>query len=240
MGNPAIVLDKVGVAFNTGRRAGSRSSFWPFGRAEKYWALKDVSLQVESGEIVGVVGLNGSGKTTLLRTIAGIYLPDEGSISVFEEVSTLLALGVGFKTNLSGLENIYLTGILMGYTKKQVQEYVDKIIEFAEIGDFIELPVRTYSTGMRAKLGFAISVYLNKGIMLIDEILSVGDARFRSKSKQKLLEIIQSRSSTVLIASHNTGFLAEISDSMIMLQSGRIIEAGEPEKVIEAYKAAAK
>jgi ABC-type polysaccharide/polyol phosphate transport system ATPase subunit len=203
---------------------------------DDFWALKHVSFTVERRETVGIIGRNGSGKSTLLRVIAGIYPPDEGTVSVDGEVSTLFTLGTGFNVELSGRDNIYLDGIMIGMTKNQIDGIIDDIIEFTELGDFIEMPVRTYSTGMRARLGFAIAINSDKDIVLIDEILSTGDAAFRQKADAEMSRIIGEK--TVLLVSHDMNNIERFADKVIWLDKGVLAAMGEPKGVIEQYLAA--
>ena len=204
----------------------------------EFWALRHVSFTVERGETVGIIGRNGSGKSTLLRVIAGVYPPDEGKVSVGGEVSTLFSLGTGFNVELSGRDNIYLDGVMMGLTKMQIDGIIDAIIEFAELGDFIDMPVRTYSSGMRARLGFAIAIHSDKDIVLIDEIMGAGDAAFRQKADVEMSRIIGKR--TVIIVSHEMRTIEKFASKVIWLDRGVIAAVGEPKGVIEQYLAASK
>ena len=213
----------------------SHNRQWPTG---EFWALKHVSFSVERGEIVGIIGRNGSGKSTLLRVIAGIYPPDEGKVSVDGEVSTLFSLGTGFNQELSGRDNNYLNGLIMGLTKNKIDEIIDAIIEFAELGDFIEMPVRTYSSGMRARLGFAVAMHSDRDIVLIDEIMSAGDAAFRQKADAEMGRIMGER--TVLLVSHAMSTIEKFASKVIWLDRGVIAAMGEPGEVIEQYLAASK
>jgi teichoic acid transport system ATP-binding protein len=204
----------------------------------EFWALRHVSFTVERGDTVGIIGRNGSGKSTLLRVIAGIYPPDEGNISIDGEVSTLFSLGTGFNQELSGRDNIYLDGIMMGLTKKQIDGIIGAIIGFAELGDFIDMPVRTYSSGMHSRLGFAIAMHSHKDIVLIDEIMSAGDAEFRQKADVEMRRIIGER--TVMIVSHDMNTIKRFANKVIWLDKGVLAAMGEPEEVIEQYLAASK
>jgi ABC-type polysaccharide/polyol phosphate transport system ATPase subunit len=199
----------------------------------EFWALRHVSFTVERGDTVGIIGRNGSGKSTLLRVIAGIYPPDEGNISIDGEVSTLFSLGTGFNQELSGRDNIYLDGIMMGLTKKQIDGIIGAIIGFAELGDFIDMPVRTYSSGMHSRLGFAIAMHSHKDIVLIDEIMSAGDAEFRQKADVEMRRIIGER--TVMIVSHDMNTIKRFASKVIWLDKGVLAAMGEPEEVIEQY-----
>jgi len=187
---------------------------------------------------VGVIGRNGSGKSTLLRVVAGIYPPDEGKVSVDGEVSTLFGLGTGFNNELSGRDNIYLNGVMTGLTKNKIDEIIDDMIEFAELGDFIEMPVRTYSTGMRSRLGFAIAMHIDKDIVLIDEIMGAGDAAFRQKADVEMNRIMGEK--TVLLVSHSMTTIEQFSNKVVWLNKGTMAAIGEPKEVIEQYLAASK
>lgn len=204
-------------------------------KRDEFVALKNISFNIEEGKIVGVVGKNGSGKSTLLKTIAGVFAPDKGTLKEYGNSVSLLAIGIGFQGNLSGYENIFLSGLLLGFTEKQIKEKVDEIIEFSELGDFIYKPVRTYSSGMHSKLAFSITAILDTDIMLIDEVLSVGDINFKEKSGNKMREIIQDESKTVIIVSHSMQTLKELCDEVMWIDSGVIKEYGDAEEVIEHY-----
>ena len=178
-------------------------------------AVKHVSFAVEEGGILGIIGKNGSGKSTLLRSIAGVFSPNGGEIDLKGHSVSLMALGVGFKDTLTGRENIMLSGMLLGFTQRQILEKMEEIIAFAEIGEFIDRPVRTYSSGMHSKLAFAITAMLETDIMLVDEVLSVGDERFRRKSLEKMKSLILDRNRTVIIVSHSTDTLRELCDRIL-------------------------
>ncbi len=206
--------------------------------ADEFWALRHVSFKVEQGETVGIIGRNGSGKSTLLRVIAGIYPPDEGTVTVDGEVSTLFGLGTGFNAELSGHDNIYLNGVLMGLTKDQVDGIIDDIVGFAELGDFIDMPVRTYSSGMRSRLGFAIAMNVDKDIVLIDEIMGAGDAAFRQKAEAEMTRIMGEK--TVIIVSHNMSAIERFATRVIWFDKGVMAATGDPQEVVEQYLAASK
>lgn len=206
-------------------------------RKEKMFrAVNGVSFDAHRGEIIGMIGKNGSGKSTLLRAIAGIYSMDEGSINTFQNTVALMAIGVGFVNELSGRDNIYLSGMLMGYTKEQIDEKIDEIIKFAGIGPFIDEPVRSYSSGMHSKLAFSITVIMEADIMLIDETLSVGDTKFKKKSAKKMKQLIRDENKTVLIVSHSLGTLSELCQRVIWLDQGKIRMIGDTESVLNAYR----
>jgi len=199
-------------------------------------AVKGVSFEVEEGEILGIIGKNGSGKSTLLRALANIFSADEGSIDLHGHTISLLAIGVGFKNQLTGRENIMLSGMLLGFNEKEVKSHLDEIIEFSELGDFIDRPVRTYSSGMYSKLAFSVTAILETDIMLIDEVLSVGDEHFRKKSYAKMKELISGNDRTVVIVSHNLSTLQELCNRVMWMHDGKIREIGAPEDVLNHYK----
>ena len=204
-------------------------------KKEVFNALKDVSFELEEGKILGIVGKNGSGKSTMLRAIAGVFSPDKGFIDLHGNTISLLSIGVGFNKKLTGYENIYLSGMLLGFNKKEIKEKEKEIIEFADIGEFIYKPVRTYSSGMYSKLAFAITAILETDIMLIDEVLSVGDIQFKEKSYNKMKELISDEKRTVIIVSHNLQTLKELCDEILWLHEGNIKMIGSTEKVLNAY-----
>ena len=199
-------------------------------------AVRGVSFSVPKGEILGIVGKNGSGKSTMLRAIAGIFSPDEGSIDLHGNSVSLLSIGVGFQRELTGRENIVLSGMLLGFSEAQVREKMDEIIEFANLGEFIDMPVKTYSSGMHSKLAFSITAILESDIMLIDEVLSVGDAKFKKKSYNKMKQLISAKDRTVLIVSHNSDTLKELCTSVLWLHEGEMRMIGKPEEVLPAYE----
>lgn len=206
-------------------------------RNEVFEAVKHISFEVEEGGILGIIGRNGSGKSTLLRSIAGVFSPNSGVIDLKGHSVSLMALGVGFKDTLTGRENIVLSGMLLGFSEKEIEEKTQDIIDFAEIGEFIDRPVRTYSSGMHSKLAFAITAMLETDIMLVDEVLSVGDEKFRKKSLSKMKELISDKNRTVLIVSHSIETLKELCDRVMWIHDGEMKEIGEPVEVLSHYKA---
>ena len=206
-----------------------------FAKTEYFEAVKGVSFEVEKGQILGIVGKNGSGKSTLLRAIAGIFSPDEGSIDLHGHSVSLLSIGVGFTPALTGRENIFLSGTLLGFNHEQIQEKLDEIIEFSELGEFIDRPVKTYSSGMYSKLAFSITAILETEIMLIDEVLSVGDAKFKKKSYQKMKSLIEDRNRTVIIVSHSTETLQKLCDNILWIHDGEIKKMGKVEDILPEY-----
>lgn len=203
---------------------------------EVFEAVKGVSFSVKKVEILGIVGKNGSGKSTMLKAIAGIFSPDEGSIDLHGNSVSLLSIGVGFQKKLTGRENILLSGLLLGFSEEQVRAKMDEIINFAGLGKFIDMPVKTYSSGMYSKLAFSITAILEADIMLIDEVLSVGDAKFKKKSYNKMKELISNEDRTVVIVSHSSQQLQELCTSILWLHEGELRMQGETKKVLEAYE----
>ena len=203
-------------------------------RVESIRAVDDLSFTVEKGKILGIVGRNGSRKTTLLRSVAGIFRPDEGYIDTKRNRVSLMAIGIGFNCNNTGRENILKSGMLLGCRLDYVKEHMDEIIAFSELGDFIDRPVRTYSSGMYSKLSFSVTAILDTDIMLVDEVLSVGDEHFRKKSFKKMEELMRSER-TVLIVSHATNTLKEFCNKVLWINDGQFMMLGETELVLEEY-----
>lgn len=204
-------------------------------QAEVFEALSRISFTVNKGDIVGIVGRNGSGKSTLLKAIGGIFSADSGTIDLHGNTVSLLSIGVGFQPKLSGRENIYLSGMLLGFTEAQIRTHVQEIIEFAELGNFIDKPVKTYSSGMHSKLAFSITAFLKTDIILIDEVLSVGDAKFREKSFAKMKELILDKERTVLIVSHSESTILELCDKALWINAGQMCSYGEAKQVMQEY-----
>ncbi len=202
----------------------------------KFDAVKGISFETKKGEIGCMCGRNGSGKSTSLRSICCIFSPDEGTIDLHGNSVSLLSIGVGFQKKLTGYENIFLSGMLLGYSKKEIEERLDEIIEFSELGKAIHKPVRSYSSGMHSKLAFAITATLETDIMLIDEVLSVGDIKFKEKSYNKMKELISDENRTVIIVSHSSKTLTELCDKVIWLHDGLIREIGPSEEVVAHYE----
>jgi ABC-type polysaccharide/polyol phosphate transport system ATPase subunit len=197
-------------------------------------ALQGVSFDVEHGKVLGIVGANGAGKSTLVRTIAGILPPTSGRIEVDGRVSTLLALGVGFNRKLSGRENVVLGGLAAGLTRDHLADKYEDIVEFAELEEFMDMPMQTYSSGMYGRLGFSVAVNMDPDILLIDEALSVGDARFKRKSFEKMRELC-TEDRTIVLVSHSMASIEELCDQAIWLHKGELRMEGEPDEVIDAY-----
>jgi teichoic acid transport system ATP-binding protein len=198
-------------------------------------AVRDVSFEVPHGTVLGVVGVNGAGKSTLLRAMAGILPPTRGRVEVFGRVSTLLALGVGFKSDLTGRENVVLGGLAAGLTREEVAAKYEEIADFAELGDFMDMPMRTYSSGMYGRLAFSVAINMEPDILLIDEALSTGDARFKEKSFEKMRELC-AEARTIVLVSHGLRSIRELCDEAIWMHEGRISMRDDSDAVIDAYR----
>lgn len=205
-------------------------------KVDEFQAIRNVSFNVPKGNILGIVGKNGSGKSTMLNAIAGIFAPDSGTIDLKGNSVSLLSIGVGFQRELTGRENIILSGMLLGFSEKAVRERMEEIIEFSELGKFIDAPVRTYSSGMYSKLAFSITAILETDIMLIDEVLSVGDARFKKKSYNKMKQLLSDENRTVVMVSHDTKTLDGLCDEILWLHDGEIKMYGNTKEVLEKYE----
>jgi ABC-type polysaccharide/polyol phosphate transport system ATPase subunit len=225
MGNSLISLTDVGFTYKT--LSGLFS-------VEKYQALKSINLDVFPGETLGVIGSNGSGKSTLLKVLARIYWPDEGSIVFNAKKISLLSLALGFDARLSGLDNAVFSSMLLGATLNEAKQKVKGIIDFSELGEFASHPVRTYSSGMRARLGFSIALHMQADVLLIDEALAVGDARFRAKSEQAIVKKVTS-AQTVVLVSHSADQINRLCDRAVWIENGEIVLAGETDLVTKKY-----
>ena len=214
-----------------------KNGFKGKGSGKVFKAVRGVTFEVPKGQILGICGKNGSGKSTLLRAISGIFSPDHGSIDLHNNSISLLSIGVGFQRKLTGYENIFLSGMLLGYSKEEIEKKVPEIVEFSELGNFIYKPVSSYSSGMYSKLAFSITAILETDIMLIDEVLSVGDIHFKEKSYSKMKELISDSNRTVVIVSHSSKTIVDLCDKVIWLHDGLIKEEGEPSKVMADYEA---
>lgn len=240
MSKPAIVVENVSVLFNLNKEKVDNIKEYFIKLVTRklhfneFWALKNVSFTVNKGERLGVLGFNGAGKSTLLKTISGVIKPTKGKIKTSGVIAPLLELGAGFDMNYSGRENIYLYGATMGYSRKFINSKYDEIVAFSELGDFIDVPVKNYSSGMRARLGFAIATAVEPQILILDEVLSVGDAKFRKKSEAKVRSMFD-KGITVLFVSHNTKQVLSLCDKAIILDHGKIIAQGDAEEVCALY-----
>lgn len=231
-----ITVKNLHISYRGLKKTSIRASWTKLkNKVEVFEALKGVSFEVEEGQILGIIGKNGSGKSTMLRAIAGIFSPDKGTINLHGNTVSLLSIGVGFNKKLTGKENIYLSGMLLGFSEDFIKEKEQEIIDFADIGDFINKPVKTYSSGMYSKLAFAITAILETDIMLIDEVLSVGDVRFKEKSYNKMKELISDEHRTVLIVSHSLETVKKLCNQVLWLNDGEIVEIGKPEDIIPKY-----
>jgi teichoic acid transport system ATP-binding protein len=241
----AVKVDDVSITYRTTfeRKPTLKQALVRFGRGERavkeVHALKHISFEVPNGTAMGIIGANGAGKSTLMRAMAGILPPTTGSIEVWGRASTLLALGVGFNPALSGRENIILGGLAAGLSRKEVEERAADVAEWTELGDFIDMPMRTYSSGMSARVGFSVAVHMEPDILMIDEALSTGDAHFREKANAKMAELRDSARAMFLV-SHGLGSIKEMCNEAIWLDHGELMMRGEPEEVVDAYMKYAK
>ena len=222
-----LELNHIGIRFRT-----SRSMF----NKDTVEVLRDISFSVTSGESIGIIGRNGVGKSTLLKVMAGIIAPDQGAVVNHQANCALLNLQIGFKLDLTGADNIYLMGILYGLTRDVIRQRMSSIVDFSELGDAIYKPVKTYSAGMRARLGFSVAMQMNTDILLIDEILGVGDIQFREKSSAAMREMLRSEQ-TVVMVSHQAATIEKLCDRAIWIEEGRIKAIGDPKEVAPAYEA---
>ena len=202
---------------------------------QEFWALRDVDLSIAHGEVLGVIGRNGAGKSTLLSVVSRVLKPTDGTVSIQGSIAPLLSLGAGFDMELSGRENVYLMGALLGFSRKYIDDRYEDIVAFAEIQDFIEAPLKTYSSGMMARLGFAIATSAEADILLVDEVLSVGDERFRQKCEDRMRSF-RERHMTILLVSHAMPTVAEMATRVVWLERGRIAGNGDPHSVIHEYQ----
>ena len=237
----SIRVEDVSVTYRTSydRTPTLKTTMLRLGRRERVVceieALKQVSFEVQHGTVLGVVGANGAGKSTLMRTVAGILPPTTGRVEVLGRVSTLLALGVGFNKRLSGRENVVLGGLAAGLSREQLEAKYEDIVEFAELEEFMDLPMRTYSSGMYGRLAFSVAVNMDPDILLIDEALSVGDARFRRKSFEKMRELC-GQARTIVLVSHALASIRELCDQALWMHKGELRMWGEPDPVVDAYE----
>lgn len=237
--NQIIKVNDVKIFYRTlAKRKGPKNLTTLLGKQRSnFCALQGISFDIAPGEIFGIIGKNGSGKSTLLKALGGIIKPDSGSIEVEENVRvSLLALSSSLMTELPGRDNIYLIGLQLGFSRKEIEAQFNKIVEFADLGSFIDKPVRTYSSGMRSKLSFSIAVHLTTEVILIDEILSVGDVSFKQKSYKKMKELITDDKHTVIIVSHDLRRLSTLCDRVLWLDKGNLVMLGEAKDVVSKYQ----
>jgi len=243
-GKTVISAEKIGIYFQKVRRRkdqrGKSQSvkglLLKTGDPDQFWALRNVSFSVKEGEILGVIGNNGAGKSTLLKLLIGVLHPDEGTLTVTGKVSSLLSLGVGFKTELSGRENIYLNGIYMGFDKKLLQERYDAIVEFSGLERFIDTQIKYYSSGMKARLGFSVAVHIDPEILIIDEVFAAGDKKFKAKALRKMKEFM-ALAKAIVIVSHSPSTIQDLCDTCLWLDQGGVKAYGSTNEVVEAYLA---
>lgn len=237
---PAVKVENVSVLFNLNKeKIDNLKEYFIKLITRKlhyteFWALTDVSFEIAKGERMGVLGFNGAGKSTLLKVVAGVLKPTKGSVHVEGVIAPMLELGAGFDMNYSGKENVYLYGATMGYSRKFIAEKYDEIVAFSELEDFMDVPVKNYSSGMRARLGFAIATAVCPEVLILDEVLSVGDAKFKKKSEAKIREMFDN-GVTVLFVSHNTDQVRRLCNRAILIDKGRLIASGTADEVCDIY-----
>ena len=240
MGKPAIEVDNVSMKFSLSREKVDSLKDYIFKTIKReiqyneFWALKNISFTVEKGDRVGILGLNGAGKSTLLKVISGVFKPTEGNVDKHGKIVPLLELGAGFDPQYTGKENIYLYGAMLGYTKKFIDSKYDEIVEFSELQKFMDVPVKNYSSGMKSRLGFAIATVVEPKILILDEVLSVGDAKFRKKSENKIMSMFDS-GVTVLFVSHSLEQVKRLCNKAMILEKGQLIAYGDIEPISEQY-----
>ncbi len=237
-----IKLENVSMKFNLGieKNFSIKEAFISFfdrkrrPKTTEFWALKDVSFNIKKGEVIGLIGSNGAGKSTLLKVVSGVMKPTKGKITVNGVISPMIELGAGFDPELTARENIYLNGSILGYSKQFIDDKFDEIVEFSELRDFLDAPVKNFSSGMVAKLAFSIATIVSPEILIVDEILSVGDIKFQEKSKNKMLELIRG-GTTVLYVSHSLESIKELCSRVVWLEHGEVVKIGETKKICDEY-----
>ena len=238
---PAIIVDNVSMKFNLSKEKVDSLKDYIIKSIKKeikyneFWALQNVSFTVEKGDRVGILGLNGAGKSTLLKVIAGVFKPTEGSVTKHGKMVPLLELGAGFDQQYTGKENIYLYGAMLGYSKEFIDEKYDEIVKFSELKDFMDVPSKNYSSGMKSRLGFSIATVVSPKILILDEVLSVGDAKFRKKSEKKVLSMFDS-GVTVLFVSHSLAQVQRICNKAMILEKGKLIAYGDIDTISKQYE----
>ena len=238
-----IELNNVSMKFNLGIEKGislkeTFINIFSFNKKKKkkeyFYALKDVSFKVKKGEVIGLIGSNGAGKSTLLKVVSGVMKPTKGKVTVNGVISPMIELGAGFDAELTARENIYLNGAVLGYSKEFLDNKFDEIVEFSELQDFLDVPVKNFSSGMTAKLAFSIATIVNPEILIVDEILSVGDIKFQEKSKKKMMELIKG-GTTVLYVSHSLESIKELCNRVIWIEHGEIVKIGQTKEICDEY-----
>lgn len=239
-----IKINNVSMRFNLGiEKNFSLKLFfinmfkWKKEKKEKkeFWALKDVNLEVKKGEVVGFIGSNGAGKSTLLKVVAGVMKPTKGSVEKYGNICPMIELGAGFDMDLTARENIYLNGAILGYSREFIDQKFEEIVEFSELRDFLDVPVRNFSSGMVARLAFSVATIVDPEILIVDEILSVGDIAFQQKSENKMRSMIEG-GTTVLFVSHSLAQIEKLCDRVVWLENGTVKKIGEPKQICEEYK----
>lgn len=237
-----IILKNVSMKFNLGVEKDNSlkmifiNLFTPKKKKKKdyFWALKDIDFRINKGDVVGIIGANGAGKSTLLKVVSGVYKPTTGTVEVNGKISPMIELGAGFDPELTARENIYLNGAILGYSKEFLEQKFDEIVEFSELKDFLDVPVKNFSSGMVAKLAFSISTIVDPEVLIVDEILSVGDIKFQEKSKNKMMSMIEG-GTTVLYVSHSIDSIKELCSKVIWLDHGKIIKMGNAKEICDEY-----
>ena len=239
MSHTSIQLTDVTLTYPRRKRGGGflmGLSLLRSSGSHSFTALDGISLEIRDSEVVGIIGRNGAGKSTLLRTISGVYPPNSGSVKAAGRVTLLSSLGAGFNTHLSGRDNLYLYGSILGHTRKLLDELYPAIVEFSGIEEFMDQPLRTYSSGMRARLGFSVATAVRPEILLIDEVFAVGDKEFKARSRERIMEIVQ-QAGTVVVVSHSDTLLRDVCTRVLVLERGKIIASGDPQSVLDEYMA---
>ena len=241
MGKYAIEVENVGMKFNMSSEKVDDLKDYVIKLLKRqlnykeFWALKDISLKIEKGDRVGLVGLNGAGKSTLLKVISGVLKPTEGKVKISGNIAPLLELGAGFNNQYTGTENIFLYGAMLGHSKTFLNEKYKEIVKFSELGEFIDVPVKNYSSGMKSRLGFAIATIVEPDILILDEVLSVGDAKFRKKSTKKIKSMIENNV-TVLFVSHSIDQVLDLCNKAILLEKGHLVAYGSAQEIADIYQ----
>ena len=237
-----IILKNVSMKFNLGVEKDNSlkmifiNLFTPRKKKKKdyFWALKDINFRINKGDVVGIIGANGAGKSTLLKVVSGVYKPTTGTVEVNGKISPMIELGAGFDGELTARENIYLNGAILGYSKEFLEEKFEEIVEFSELREFLDVPIKNFSSGMVAKLAFSISTIVDPEVLIVDEILAVGDIKFQEKSKNKMMSMIEG-GTTVLYVSHSTESIKQLCNKVIWLDHGKIVKIGEANEVCDEY-----
>lgn len=241
MGKEVLKVENVSMKFNlSSEKVDSiKEYFIKFLRREiqydEFWALKNINFTLEKGDRLGILGLNGAGKSTLLKVIAGVFKPTEGKVTRHGRLAPLLELGAGFDMQYTGKENIYLYGAVLGYSKEFIDSKYEEIVQFSELGKFIDVPLKNYSSGMRSRLGFAIATIVEPEILILDEVLSVGDAKFRKKSEKKITDMFD-KGVTVLFVSHSLEQVMRLCNKAIILEHGELKACGDIDEVAQIYR----